>query len=974
MPAASTVLSVTFFFRVLAMLLTLHTYLRVNLNADQPLYFALFVSGLVLSVLALVLSSLDQGRGLPKDVAENSASPFSKFTFSWLLPMLFLARKQTLTMDNISDTNKLFCVERLEMLRREVVDACALTRDLAFLPNGDLTLVGDKGVNLSGGQKARIGLARAVYADRDIVLLDDCLSAVDAHVDRSIFNKVLGPNGLLHGKTVVLVTHGTHHMVQCEYVVLLKDGTIAEQGPLEQVVEQQGGMYRLLAEFSNTTILSSTSSAAAAAAAASVAATQAAMAKDPRNLLATARLLSQATFNDEDDTETSSSSATTDPVRQGTGLDSLGASQIGCHDDDDKSAAGVVTWDVYWSYLEACGKRYFAYIAPVFCLTIAVTSFQSDWLENMSTSVAVANSQGTTVDLAYYIGVYAVFTVCNGVGIFAVAQITLRVMSIHASSTLHSGLLDGILRAPMSWYDVVPAGRILTRFSTDIDTLDLEIPLSLVNFVFSAGMIASAMIILGISSPWMLMLFPIGGVYLYQATRLYLSASRELGRLQLATQAPIYQKVEESLHGLVSVRAFQLQRQIKDDIAVAMDQHMRPTYLIPSLGLWLEVTSSVLASCFILCLGLVAVLMRGTALSGYIGLGMNQALQLTWKFNTLITSFCELETKMVSVERVRQYSQVPPEAPAESDFVTDADWPAHGKIEFKEYSTTYRPDLEPALTDLSISIPAGCKVGVVGRTGAGKSSLALALFRIVEAVGGRITLDGVDIAKLGTCQLRSQLCIIPQDPMLFEGTIRDNLDPLNHHDDAALWRALELANMSGYVSGLEGKLLGEVAHAGSNFSAGQKQLITLASAILRKRKVVIFDEATSSTDAETDAVVQRTIRQEFKDCTILTIAHRVNTIRDSDRILVLDNGQVADLGHVWDVGAQHDAGILGQSASMCLGSCQRFVGQSHVLGLWTVLIRGVLEHSKHEDAVDDVDVEVGVRRGACHVKCLMFDV
>ncbi|KAI9216078.1 ATP-binding cassette sub-family C member 1 [Blastocladiella britannica] len=446
----------------------------------------------------------------------------------------------------------------------------------------------------------------------------------------------------------------------------------------------------------------------------------------------------------------------------------------------------------------------------------------------------------------------------------------------------------------MSWYDVVPAGRIVNRFSSDVDLLDMQIPLGLVNFMFAAGAILSSLVILGITSPWVLVVIPLGAMYLALIARFYLNASRELQRLMSATKAPIYQKFEETLQGLVSIRAFQVEQQFTRDISGAMDRNTRAAYLTPSLNRWLIVNSSILSSCFILGVGLVAVLMRGSTLAGYIGLGMTQAQSLTWTFRNLVVAICDMETKMVAIERIRQYSQVEQEAPADTGFVTDADWPAKGALEFKDYSTTYREGLDPVLRGLSIAIPPGCKVGVVGRTGAGKSSLTLALFRIIESISGSITLDGVDISKIGLRQLRSQLCIIPQDPMLFEGTIRDNLDPLNQHDDAALWRALELASMSECVSGLEGKLLGEVAHAGSNFSAGQKQLVTLASAILRKRKVVIFDEATSSTDAETDAVVQRTIRQEFKDCTILTIAHRINTIRDSDRILVLDRGQVAE--------------------------------------------------------------------------------
>ncbi|KAI9222621.1 hypothetical protein BC828DRAFT_365051 [Blastocladiella britannica] len=755
----------------------------------------------------------------------------------------------------------------------KVVEACALTTDIEILKDGDSTKIGDKGVNLSGGQKARLALARAVYADRDIILLDDCLSAVDAHVDKHIFTQVLGPRGLLRKKSVLFVTHGVHHLAQCDEVALLKDGTVAEHGSFEQVMALQGEVFKLVTEFSTKKVDDNANS-------------DLAVAKAHMRNRGRAAAGPQRSMTSESLVSSNGSLA----VVPADSDDAVAAADT----EDDDSSSGVVGWDVYMAYLKACGYTQLLFFVPLFLFSLGCMTIHTIWLEIMSSAVAKANTLGTSVDLAYYLGVYGGLSVVNAFAMGLLCVITMVIMSIRASRTFHTSLVERVLHAPMSWYDVVPAGRIVNRFSSDIDMLDLQIPLGMLNFTFGFGAILSTLVIMGITSPWVLVVMPFGTVYLYVIARFYLNASRELQRMASATKAPVYQKFEETLQGLVSIRAFQVENQFTADMAAAIDRNTRPAYLTPSLNRWLMVNSSILSSFFILGIGLIAVFMRGSTLAGLIGLGLTQAQQLTWTFRHFVMSLCDMETKMVAVERIRQYSQVPQEAPVETDLVTDAEWPATGQLEFNAYSTTYREGLDPVLRGVSIAIPAGCKVGVVGRTGAGKSSLTLALFRIIEALDGSITLDGVDIAKVGLRQLRSQLCIIPQDPMLFEGTIRDNLDPLNQHDDAALWRALELANMSEYVSGLDGKLLGEVAHGGSNFSAGQKQLVTLASAILRKRKIVIFDEATSATDAETDAVVQRTIRQEFADCTILTIAHRINTIRDSDRILVLDKGQVAE--------------------------------------------------------------------------------
>ncbi|KAI9215804.1 P-loop containing nucleoside triphosphate hydrolase protein, partial [Blastocladiella britannica] len=366
----------------------------------------------------------------------------------------------------------------------KVVDACALTADIAILQDGDRTLIGDKGVNLSGGQKARLALARAVYADRDIVLLDDCLSAVDAHVDKHIFANVLGPRGLLRKKSVVLVTHGVHHLAQCDEVALLKDGTIAEHGPFERVMADEGEVFKLVSEFSTTAAKHSSAEADNA--------TKGAIRRPAAgNLVAQDSIVAES-------------------------LISLGDAPNADHDppqptrDDDDSTSGVVDWAVYKAYLAACGRNNFFLFFPLFAIGLGIMSMHSYWLEVMSSAVARAAKQGGAADLVFYLGVYGGLSVANAVAMAALCYVAMVVMSIRASREFHTGLVERVLHAPMSWYDVVPAGRIVNRFSSDVDLLDMQIPLGLVNFMFAAGAILSSLVILGITSPWVLVVIPLG--------------------------------------------------------------------------------------------------------------------------------------------------------------------------------------------------------------------------------------------------------------------------------------------------------------------------------------------------------------------------------------------------------------------------------------------------------------------------------
>ncbi|KAL7746950.1 hypothetical protein RI367_007662 [Sorochytrium milnesiophthora] len=735
--------------------------------------------------------------------------------------------------------NILFSSAFDEAKYQTVLHACSLVTDLEILVNGDRTLIGDKGVNLSGGQKARIALARAVYANADVYLLDDCLSAVDAHVDKHIFSALFGPSGLLRSKTVVLVTHGVHHLSHCDRVVALKDGRVAEEGTFADLMAADSVVRALVEEFAS---------------------------------------------NASDSSQHAISNApTTAATDQPSTLDKAAAVA------DDDTTSGKVSWDVYNYYLRALSKSGVA-VLVLFCILKGVAEAGvSLWMTHITDMIG----SGRQLSLPWYLGVYGGIAAVEIFFMCACVAVTMTWLSMNASGTIHAHVLKRVFRAPMSWFDVTPSGRIINRFSTDITTLDESIPMSVFGAITMTLSALSSAVLVGISAPPALILAALLSVVLVFIGRFYLGASRELQRLTSSSTSPLYQQFTETVDGIITIRAFERTKQYQATLFERVDRNTQAQYLSNVSMRWLFIFLNMTCALVMLAVSLFSVASAGSKSGAYVGMGLVSAESLVGMLNGLIFMLSAFETQMVSVERLKQYGEVPQEA-AEHGGNIAPEWPSLGDVSFNNYSVTYKPGLEPALKDLRVQIHGGQKIGICGRTGSGKSTITLSLFRIIEALQGSIVIDGQDISAIGLTDLRSRMTIIPQDPVLFQGTVRENLDPLGAHDDASLWRALEQTSLAEYVRGLEDKLDAAIDSGGSNLSGGQKQLLTLATALLRKRKVVILDEATSSTDMETDALVQRTIRSEFKDCTVLTIAHRIATIMDSDRILVLDQGRVAE--------------------------------------------------------------------------------
>ncbi|KAF3923710.1 hypothetical protein ABW20_dc0104162 [Dactylellina cionopaga] len=777
----------------------------------------------------------------------------------------------------------------------QVIKACALTDDLAVLPDGDQTEVGEKGISLSGGQKARLTLARAVYARADIYLFDDCLSAVDQHVGRHLINEVLGPTGLLCTKTRVMATNQIPILMVADYITMIKDGEIDEHGTYQSVMTSKRDIYNLLKTIRENADENSNSDEALTPLNTD---TSANVSDDEEQLDKLGGLLSQG----------SAQKKKTRTFSEGTLRRASVASHKqrtrGLTDEEDFKVTkqtkehqeqGKVSWDVYKEYAKASNLVAFAIyvVALIGAQTGQVGS--SVWLKKWS---EYNDRHQDNSKLGMWIGTY--FAI--GIGASALVVIQTLILwifcSIEAARKLHERMAKSIFRSPMSFFETTPTGRILNRFSGDIYKVDELLARTFNQLFANAARCAFTFIVISWGTPaFIALIVPLLMLYFY-IQRYYLSTSRELKRLDSTSRSPVFAHFQESLGGLATIRAYQQQDRFWHENEMLVDGNLRAYFPSISANRWLAVRLEFLGSLIILGAAVFAVVAvaGGSPLSaGMVGLSMSYALQITQSLNWVVRQTVEVETNIVSVERILEYARLKPEAPEViKKNRPSVAWPTNGGVQFKNYSTRYREGLELVLRDINISIKPREKIGVVGRTGAGKSSLTLALFRIIEAVKGNIEIDDVNTSLIGLLELRKRLAIIPQDAALFDMTVRENLDPAGVRDDTELWSVLELSHLKEHVAKMEGKLDAKIHEGGSNLSAGQRQLMCLARALLTPSNILVLDEATAAVDVETDTVLQRTIREEFSDKTMITIAHRINTIMDSDRIIVLDAGRVAE--------------------------------------------------------------------------------
>uniref|UniRef100_A0A672VBM3 ATP binding cassette subfamily C member 3 n=1 Tax=Strigops habroptila TaxID=2489341 RepID=A0A672VBM3_STRHB len=755
--------------------------------------------------------------------------------------------------------NILFGQAPNEQKYQNVLEACALKTDLEVLPGGDQTEIGEKGINLSGGQRQRVSLARAVYSNSDIYLLDDPLSAVDSHVARHIFDKVIGPDGVLKGKTRILVTHGISFLPQVDHIVVLGDGKISEMGSYQDLLKQNKAFAEFLRNY--------------------------ALDEDIRE--------DEPTEIKKREDENTKVKGRAGGLVKASPFPPLQKAQCVLF------SPMYVLWcvilqvklTVFWQYMKAVGPVICFVICFLYCCQNAAAIGANVWLSDWTNEPVINGTQHNT---AMRIGVYAALGLLQGL-IVLITSFTLAMGGIKAARSLHAALLENKFHTPQSFYDTTPTGRIINRFSKDIYVIDEVIPPSILMFLGTFFTSLSTMIVIIASTPlFAVVIVPLAIVYFF-VQRFYVATSRQLKRLESVSRSPIYSHFSETVSGTSVIRAYGRVKSFIDISDQKIDENQKSHYPGIVSNRWLGIRVEFVGNCIVLFAALFAVIGKNSLNPGLVGLSVSYALQVTLSLNFMVRATSELETNIVAVERIKEYSETETEAPwAIEGKSPPQDWPSKGEVEFVNYSARYRKGLDLVLKGLNLQVHGGEKIGIVGRTGAGKSSMTLCLFRILEAAKGEIKIDGVKIAEIGLHDLRSRLTIIPQDPVLFSGTLRMNLDPFNKYSDEEIWKALELSHLKTFVSSQPSMLEYECSEGGENLSVGQRQLVCLARALLRKTRILILDEATAAIDLETDGLIQMTIRTQFEDCTVLTIAHRLNTIMDYTRVLVLDNGTVAE--------------------------------------------------------------------------------
>lgn len=981
------------------------------------------------SLLMGLLGEMNLIRGsiyLPGGYDRETLEPDPK---TGLIESIAYCSQQPWLVNSTIKENIVFASEKNEKRYKAVVAACALQRDFEILKSGDETLVGEKGIALSGGQKQRISLARALYSKARHVLLDDCLSAVDSHTAQWIFDKcVTGP--LMTDRTCVLVTHNVSlSLPNAEFVVVLDNGRIAAQGNPDHIMH----LGILADDMSKSQNLSRTASGFL--------------------------LARQPSGADLEELERVGSQTSTH-AGEGANGDAHKSDRPQENPHREKKAEGRVKWALMVMYLKSMGPWWFWMAMAVMIIaqqsaavgaTVLITAWASSYAPSISTTAAAsaipvtvhpssllaeplgvgtplrkafdfsAGAQQTgllqsspaydDVDAAYYLLIYAF------IGIVYMALSFLRELvaftgALRASRLIHERLYRAVSHAKMRFFDSTPLGQIMNRFSKDLEAVDQEVSPVALGFLHCLVSIVAIVVLISVITPAFLIAgIIISGLY-FLIGMYYICAYRDLKRLESTQRSPIFQQFGETLAGVSTIRAYGDQTRFMRENLSKIDTQNRPFYYLWATNRWLSIRVDLVGALVTLFAGSFIVLAIGKIDAGSAGLSLTYALTFNESVLWVVRLWALNEINFNSVERIKEYIDVEQEAKARiPENAPASDWPAKGAVEFIDYSTRYREDLDLVLKNVSFKVEPLEKVGIVGRTGAGKSSLALALFRGLEAESGKIIVDGVDISTIGLSDLRESITIVPQDPTLFSGSIRENLDPFGLYTDEEIYTSLRRVRLidqhhftasnattqthtpdhhspkltpsmellaassaieadlvteptptntaeafsshpeipsipfSDAVGDLEelapaaaidgetaigesdktksaqksvsGKssstavepeqvnknifrdLQSQVTESGSNLSQGQRQLLCLARALLSQPKIVLLDEATASVDYKTDHKLQETIRE--MRASILTIAHRLQTIVDYDKVIVMDKGEVREVGHPFEL-------------------------------------------------------------------------
>lgn len=694
----------------------------------------------------------------------------------------------------------------------KVIDACCLTLDIQSFPAGDKTEIGEKGINLSGGQKARINLARAVYSDREVILLDDPLSSVDSRVADHIFYKCF--KDLLNNKTRLLVTHNLKYLNQVDKIIEIDKGRIVNISA------------RLDTKFN--------------------------------------KYAADSTVNTKDLEEKNQNADTKNKIIV-----------------EEERELGQVNREVYKNYIHLAGGY--------FVLFIAVLSLGTSKGLEIYSDIVLKDWASDSGESMYYVVMYSLLRLLSFLFILLTFIMFGLVISLNAASKSHETLLNALISAPINlFYDVTPSGRILNRLTKDIMTIDESIAWNWKDCIGNIFVYIACLCIGILYFPYITVLLPI---IFYPASiigRAYIKGSREIKRLESISQSPMINHFKETLSGVKFIRVFDKMNEFTDKNNRIVDTNTMAVLSSFSCEEWFNLYMGLSTSFLLIALYFLAVVFRDSVSVGVAGLCISYLFPIPGTTNQVIKNLAGLENSMVSVERVKSYTEIPPE----KSFSTDQDikspnWPRIPTIRFNNVYMKYRPNTELILKGISFEVPSGSRLGIAGRTGSGKSSMFVSLLRIVELHGGSIVIDGIDIAKLGLKKLRENITLIPQDPLVFKGTIKENLDPFGRVHKKVLEKAIDDVNLQ---IGLDHQL----NNSGKNISVGERQLLGLCRALLSKNKIILFDEATAGIDNNTDLKIQKIIKSRFIGCTILTIAHRLETIKKCDLLLLMDKGNILE--------------------------------------------------------------------------------
>ncbi|KAJ3656713.1 hypothetical protein Zmor_015763 [Zophobas morio] len=744
--------------------------------------------------------------------------------------------------------NILFGEKYDETRYQEVLKVCALLYDFELLAEGDATIVEDRGNNLSKGQQARVNLARAVYKESEIYLLDDCLSALDSQVSDFIFKECIMK--FLQNKLVIFVSHNVSHVKEVDNVVIMRNGVVTSHVKSAEISEKDI-LQEVDAE--ETTIESG----------------------DDLEVEAEA----------DEETKIITETTTERKVYQ------------------EVKKKGKVDFDVYKKYLDFGGGIWALLLVVSLYGTAQFFDSYGDklvsrWVnfEQEIANLTLFNTTNTTVLQAkeeaednrdYVLQMFTamiilntVFSVFKSVGFYSVIR--------RASINLHKYMITHVINATMHFFDTNFIGNILNRFSKDLTTTDEYLPI-IYHYVFGTGLYVTGVIVV-IATVNVYFLIPTTFFLglLIVLRMYYLKTARSLKRLDAITRSPVVGHLNATLEGLTTIRAFKAENSLRDEYDRHQDLYTSATYIFTNMMRAFAFGLDFLCTLFIAAVIARFVFSNDVFLAGSVGLAISQALRMTGTLQWGVRIWAEMENCMTSVERVLEYTEVKQESTQGQDL---DNWPKEGEVKYQNVYLSYNESDEYVLKNISFTAHPQEKIGIVGRTGAGKSSIISTLFRLYE-VDGTIAIDGVDTKLMSLDCLRKHISIIPQDPVLFTGTIRDNIDPEGQYTDDVIWNAID----SAYLKKLIPSLDYEITESGSSFSVGQRQLICLARAIVRNNKIIVLDEATANMDPETDELIHQTIHKSFKDCTVFTIAHKLHSIINCDKIIVMDKGEMIECG------------------------------------------------------------------------------